>query len=257
MRKAPFPLLSVTVLTSCLLTSCQRSVDRPTGEEAATTTMALTDHVHIEAHLGATRVQPAAEDTALRIGEAGVATVRIQLAAGLSASDSGVPDFIVQIDPPKGVTLTGDRVLSFEAQRDNEFLMEPWERLATDGKLDIPFEVTGPLPKGATLDMNVVGYVRSKISGDEAFVRRRLELALVPESEAEGRATTHSDWGPFDDDRESAVEEPRPLGIGDLAPTFTLPLAGASPQIGANGTFSLDSILGKRPFVLATYRGHW
>ena len=53
------------------------------------------------------------------------AELTIRIPEGLSASTSGVPGVIVQVDPPPGVKLVGKRIQSFEDQRDNEFLMEP------------------------------------------------------------------------------------------------------------------------------------
>jgi hypothetical protein len=176
------------------------------------------------------------------------ATLRIQMGEGASSTDSGIPGFIVQLDPPKGLRLLGDPVVKFEELRDNEFLMEPWERLVTEESTQIGFAVEAGFDPSSTLGVNVVGYVAS--GGKEAFLRRRFELKIENGAVAALGDPTNSSWGPFED----VAPDKRPLVIGDKAPGFT------GPMLGHEGTLakgSLGESLDRGPLIVATYRGHW
>ncbi len=176
------------------------------------------------------------------------ASLRVQLTKGASSSASGIPGFIVQLDPPPGLRLLGKPVVEFEELRDNEFLMEPWERLVTEELTEIGFAVEDGFDPESTLGIIVVGYVAN---GDkEAFLRRRYELKIAQGAAATLGDATDSSWGPFDE----LAADKRPLLIGDKAPGFT------APKLEADGSLegsSLKEATQASPLVIATYRGHW
>lgn len=176
------------------------------------------------------------------------ATLRIRIGKGASSTDAGIPGFIVQLDPPKGLRLLGDPVVEFEELRDNEFLMEPWERLVTEESTEIGFKVEAGFDPSSTLGINVVGYVTSGDKG--ALLRRRFELRIENGAVAALGDPTDSSWGPF----ENVAPEKRPLVIGDKAPGFTGPALGDG---GVLAKGSLGDSLDAGPLVIATYRGHW
>ena len=186
------------------------------------------------------------------------ATLSIELEEGLSGTDAGIPVFIVLLDPPAGLELVGQPVVKFEDLRDNEFLMEPWERIVEAGESRIEFKVTPEMAASATLGINVIGYLASQKEsqkgsqkgGDQAFLRRRFELEIRGGATAVLGDPMDSSWGPF----ESLPEEKRPLVIGDKAPDFVGPTLTAK---GVGEDASLAAIKGNGPRVLATYRGHW
>lgn len=182
------------------------------------------------------------------------ATLSIELEEGLSGTDAGIPGFIVQLDPPAGLELVGEPVVKFEDLRDNEFLMEPWERIVEAGESRIEFKVTPEMAASATLGINVIGYVASdrgpEKGGKEVFLRRRFELDLRGGAMAVLGDPMDSSWGPF----ESLPKEQQPLIIGDKAPDFVGPTLTAR---GVGEDASLAAINGNGPLVLATYRGHW
>ena len=185
------------------------------------------------------------------------ATLSIQLAKGASGSESGIPGFIVQLDVPAGLRLSGEPITGFEDQRSNQFLMEPWERVVTDEETEIGFIVESGFDPASTLGVNILGYVGIGSGADdsgrkEAFLRRRFELKI--EHGAVGQLVDASDssWGPAGD--WPAGE--RPLAVGDRAPGFTGPrlnMDAGTPFL--EGSFDLP--LGSGPLVITTYRGHW
>lgn len=177
-------------------------------------------------------------------GEEFEAVVRFDLSGGLTAHDSGIPGFIVQLDAPPGVELIGERVLEFEALRDNEFLMEPWERLVEGEELVLPLRFSAP---GKTLGINVVGYVATSPGEDDTFVRMRLELPLTEGATTHIGDSSQSSWGPLENERLG----PPTLQIGDPMPAISL------PRLASDEPWSTESLLGTSPFLLVTYRGHW
>ncbi|MEM8710299.1 MAG: hypothetical protein AAGG01_05065 [Planctomycetota bacterium] len=175
------------------------------------------------------------------------AVIELQLAPGVSAQSSGIPGCIVQLDPPPGVELLGERVLEFEALRDNEFLMEPWERLMDKNRLTVPLRLAADLAPDATLGINVIGYVASSPGKDDAFFRQRLELPLLADSTAFRGDPTQTSWGPFG----AEIDTPGPLTIGESIPAFRL------PRLGADRPWSSAEVIGTQPALIVTYRGHW
>jgi len=177
---------------------------------------------------------------AIAVGPTLTATVSIELAEGVSATDSGIPGFILQLDPPQGLELSGKRITEFKQLSRNEFLMEPWERLVKEASVEVQFTLTEMPAKGATLGLILVGYVASEPGKDDAFLRRRLELPLVAGASARTGDPLDSSWGP-----DKAL-----LTIGDKAPSFELPVL-------QGGEIELAHELDGGPMLLTTYRAHW
>ena len=175
------------------------------------------------------------------------AVIKVVPPPGHSLSDSGIPGWIVQLDVPDCVTLTGKRVLRFEELRDNEFLMEPWERLSEEPELVISLRVDADAEPAATLGINVLSYIAAAPGTDDHFVRRRLELPLHANATARPGNAEDTRWGPFG----AESEQPSPLAINDTMPALNLPRLGSSERWSSEGLF------GTKATLLVTYRGHW
>lgn len=201
-----------------------------------------------EARQDAARLDPTAGVTfraelgaeEIEVGPTLTVTVSIDLAEGVSATDSGIPGFILQLDPPQGLELSGKRITEFKQLSRNEFLMEPWERLVKEATVEVQFTLTEKPAKGATLGLILVGYVAREPGEDDAFLRRRLELPLVAGAKARKGDELDSSWGP-----DKAL-----LTIGDKAPSFELPVL-------QGGEIELANELDAGPLLLTTYRAHW
>lgn len=169
-------------------------------------------------------------------------TLEIETAPGWSATDSGVPNPLLQIDVPESARLSGRVIDSFQALSRNDFLMEPYERLVDKPVIVIPFKPTRHITKAGDGDesfgLNILAYLKSP-DGETHFVRRRLELPLAPKAVAESGDANKSNWG---------VEDT--LDIGEKADDFTLPRADGS-------TVSLSDYIGKKNVIVTTYRAHW
>ncbi len=167
----------------------------------------------------------------------------IEIAEGWSATDSGIPNPILQIEVPDSAKLSGKVIDSYKALSRNEFLMEPFERLVTPGSTTIAFKVKKSIKKSAksreSFGLSVLAYLKSPDDGQSYFVRRRVELPLAPKAVAAAGDPTDSKWGVQDT-----------LHIGDKANDFSLP--------GADGsTRTLSEYLGKKNVIVTTYRAHW
>lgn len=183
------------------------------------------------------------------------ATLTIQVGDGVSGSESGIPGFIVQLDPPKGLRLLGDPIIEFKELHANQFLMEPWERLVTEEETKIGFAVEGGFDPSSTLGISVIGYVAEEARTDEtprkeAFLRRRFELKIEHGAVAQPGDASDSSWGP--PERWPVGE--RPLFLGDKAPSFVGPSLNADGSLGQG---SLETSLSAGPVLVAFYRGHW
>ncbi len=167
----------------------------------------------------------------------------VETAPGWSATDSGVPNPILQIEVPDSARLSGKVLDSYRALSRNEFLMEPFERLIKLGPTTISFKVKKSITKstktGESFGLSVLAYLKSPDDGQSYYVRRRLELPLAPKAVAVAGDPTNSKWGVQDT-----------LHIGDKADDFSLPRADGS-------TRSLSEHLGKKNVIVTTYRAHW
>ena len=167
----------------------------------------------------------------------------IEIAEGWSATDSGIPSPILQIEVPDSAKLSGRVIDSYKALSRNEFLMEPFERLVTPGSTTISFKVRKSIKKsaktGESFGLSVLAYLKSPDDGKSYFVRRRVELPLAPKAVSVAGDATDSRWGVQDT-----------LHIGDKADDFSLPRADGS-------TRTLSEYLGKKNVIVTTYRAHW
>ena len=223
MHKSTLHLIGASTLTA-FASGAQESV---TDSAAVDPTAGIT----FRATLGA---------EAIAVGPTLTATVTIELAEGVSATDSGIPGFILQLDPPQGLELSGKRITEYKQLSRNEFLMEPWERLVKETSVEVQFALTEMPAKDATLGLILVGYVAREPGKDDAFLRRRLELPLVAEGTARKGDALDSSWGP----------DKARLTIGDKAPSFELPVL-------QGGEIELAHELDAGPMLLTTYRAHW
>ena len=88
--------------------------------------------------------------------------------------------------------------------------------------------------------LNLLGYVSTRPGEDDAFLRRRLELAVAPGAAGETVSAENSHWG----------ADEGLLNIGDRAALFDLPRADGS-------RVALEQFLGDKNIVVTTYRAHW
>lgn len=195
---------------------------------------APTDAMSVSASIDAKRLR--------RTGEYEI-VLDIEIAEGWSATDSGVPNPILQIEVPKSARLSGRVIDSYKALSRNEFLMKPFERLVKPGTTTIPFKVKKSIKKstktGESFGLSVLAYLKSPDDGKSYFVRRRVELPLAPKAVAVAGDPTNSKWGAEDT-----------LHIGDKADDFSLPRADGS-------TRTLSEYLGEKNVIVTTYRAHW
>ena len=224
--------ISITTFAACALGAiCSGAQDDSSPAPQSQPVRDPIEGVSISARLGADPVQ---------VGPTLTATIVIELAEGVTATDSGIPGFILQLDPPQGVELSGKRITEFRQLSRNEFLMEPWERLVEETPLEVQFTLTEVPSKEATLGIILVGYVASDPGKNDAFLRRRLELPIVSGAPARKGDDLDSSWGP----------DETLLTIGSKAPAFQSPLL-------QGGQLDLADQLGTRPLLFTTYRAHW
>ena len=161
------------------------------------------------------------------------------VAEGLSSDGAGIPAPILQIDVPRGVTLSGKVLKKHRELAQNEFLEAPFERLLKESPVRIEFKLRKELTADDRIGLNILAYVGSSESGEASFVRRRLELEVAPNAEAKSAETTNSNWGTG-----------KRLHIGDKAAAFSLPQADGQKV-------ALKDYLGKKNIIVTTYRAHW
>ena len=175
----------------------------------------------------------------LEVGNDYEIAIEVKLKDGWSASDSGIPKPMLQIDVPKCVKLSGEVLKGFRALSRNEFLQEPYERLITEGKSTVKFKLARKPGAKDRIALNVMAYVSDDPGNNAYFVRRRLELPLEPGAVAEAGDAAKSDWG-----------KQKVLQIGDKAKVFSLPQADGKK-------IKLRTYLGKKNILITTYRAYW
>lgn len=158
---------------------------------------------------------------------------------GLSSDGAGVPAPILQIDVPRGVTLSGKVLKKYGDLAQNEFLQAPYARLLKESPARIEFKLRKELTDGDKIGLNILAYVGSSESGEVTFVRRRLELEVAPNATATTAEPTTSKWGIG-----------KRLHIGDKAAGFSLPQADGTKV-------ALKDYLGKKNIIVTTYRAFW
>lgn len=179
-----------------------------------------------------------AADT-LEVGGDYEIVIEVKLKEGWSASDSGIPKPMLQIDVPKCVKLSGKVLKDFRELSRNEFLQEPYERLITDGKSTVRFKLTRKPGANDSIALNVMAYLSDDPKNNAYYVRRRLELPLEPGAVAQAGDASKSDWG-----------KQKVLQIGDKAKVFSLPQADGKK-------IKLRTYLGKKNILITTYRAYW
>ncbi|MFT7677250.1 MAG: hypothetical protein ACI8QC_001228 [Planctomycetota bacterium] len=185
-------------------------------------------------------VSATVETEAFAVGSSYEILFNVQFPDAVVASKSGVPAPFLQIDVPPSVKLLGKSLVTFKELSQNEFVQLPYERLLTDPKSVIPFELIGTPAKGETIGLNLVAYVSLDDGSKPYFMRRRFELPLVAGSPAVEVKPTKSTWG-IDVDL---------LQIGDELEPFALPLADGTE-------FDVSQWIGKKNIIITTYRAHW
>ncbi len=179
------------------------------------------------------------EADSLNVGEEYEILLVVQMKDGWSASDSGIPNAILQIKVPRSVQLAGKVLETQQELAKNEYLRMPFERLIKENPTRIKFKLLRKPKKKDRLRFNVLAYVRPSSGDDHWFVRRRLKLKIEPGARASSVSTKRSSWG-----------RGKELQLGDKAARFALPRADGS-------TVSLKSYLGKKNIIVMTYRAFW
>lgn len=178
----------------------------------------------------------------VRAGDKLDVLVEVLVGQGWSVGAAGIPEPVLQIGVPEGVTLDG-KVLSEREQARNEWLFSPYERTIRPGESTITLIIDrDSLATSPTLAINLIAYARKSGEENAVFVRRRVELPLVAGTTmSSDQVASRSNWGPpgFDS-----------LNIGDKAQDFTLPRGNAS-------TLALGDVLGKGDVIVTTYRAFW
>lgn len=177
----------------------------------------------------------------LTVGEDHEFTLTIEGDPSWSPSGAGVPDPLVQIKVPPSVELTGRVLDSYREQAQNEFIVEPFERLATVGENAIGFRLVGEPGEGETIGVSIIAYLSSEDGSDARFLRKRLELPVRAGATAEAVAWSEdSSWSSLDD----------VLDIGDRYFDVSLPDAEGN-------TVTLSQLVGDGPLIVTTYRAFW
>lgn len=177
----------------------------------------------------------------LTVGEDHEFTLTIEGDPSWSPSGAGVPDPLVQIKVPPSVELTGRVLDSYREQAQNEFIVEPFERLATVGENAIGFRLVGEPGEGETIGVSIIAYLSSEDGSDARFLRKRLELPVRAGATAEAVAWAEdSSWSSLDD----------VLDIGDRYFDVSLPDAEGN-------TVTLSQLVGDGSLIVTTYRAFW
>lgn len=175
----------------------------------------------------------------LAVGDGSSFVVEVTGERGASTRGAGMPAPILQLDVPPGVTLEGEHLTTLEALSENEFLEAPYERLIEDGSATVTFRLDATPAEDATIGIVVTGYVDGGPEGPW-FLRRRLELPLVPGAVARPGDDADSSWG----------TDPERLVIGARAPLFELPRPDGT-------TVALEQFLGSKNLLITTNRAYW
>ena len=175
----------------------------------------------------------------LTVGESYELHLEWVLKEGWSATDSGIPKPILQIEVPDSVKLAGQVLTEHRELAANEFLQEPFERLLDSNPASIKFELTKEPGDQDAIEFSVLAYVTDKPGEDGWFLRQRYTIPVTANAAAVASDPENSQWG------QGGV-----LQIGDEAPSFELPRADGS-------MFSLDDHLFNSNIIVTTYRAFW
>lgn len=187
-----------------------------------------------------TRISATLPAERLEIGSTYSIQLDIQFPEAVVASKAGAPRPYLQIDVPPSVKLAGKVLTELRELAANELLVHPFERVLSEAKSQIDFELIGEPKAGETIGLNVVAYIEAAEGSKAHFLRRRLELPVAAGAKATESKDRKSDWG-MDKDL---------LQIGDKVPAFSLPQA--------DGTLlDVGGMIGEENLILTTYRAHW
>ena len=190
----------------------------------------LADSIQVAAHLMTAE---------LEVGQSYEFVVELEMEAGVSLSQAGVPAALLQLDVPPSVELEGKILTTHQELASNNFLQAPYERVLKELPSSIRFKLIAAPKDNETIGLNLTGYVSGR-DGSTGFLRRRLELPLQGGASALVTNSRKSSWGI---DKEL-------LQIGDRAPDFTLPRADGSK-------LTLSAKFGEQRILITTYRAHW
>ena len=188
--------------------------------------------IEVAAHLDATALTP---------GETYELTVDLTFPDGVLATGAGTPSPILQLGVPACVQLTGKDLWTAQDLARNNHLRAPFERLIESGSSKVEFVLASEPGPDDRIAVNVVGYLADAARTRESFVRKRVEVALLPGASGEAVEGV-SDWGP----------DEYLLQIGDRLPDVELWDSPDPEQL-----VSLSSVTAERWSVVATYRAHW
>lgn len=179
------------------------------------------------------------EADSLEVGKEYEIAVDVQMKDGWSASDSGIPNAILQIKVPRSIQLDGKVLETQQELSQNEFLRAPFERLIKQNPTRIRFKLLREPKQNDYLRFNVLAYVHSSDGDDHWFARRRYRMRIEPGATASRVSTKRSSWGVG-----------KELQLEDEAVPFDLPRADGT-------TVSLKRYLGKKNIIVTTYRAFW
>lgn len=188
---------------------------------------------------GPLTVSASIQDQPLEVGGVFYVDVDMQLGAGWSASEAGVPGYIVQLDAPVSATPVGD-VLSARQLARNGFMQAPHERLLKGDHAAIEFTLESEPQPGDVIGINVLAYLVHD-DGSAAFARRHVELPVKQRAAGmSDEQATVSTWG----------LDTAGVQIGDKAPAFDLPDKDGELT-------SLADAFEDSDVILTTYRAFW
>lgn len=202
---------------------------------AASLTVAMLTAVGLPPDALSVSVRIAAD--ALNVGSTYDLVVDLHWSDGVSTTTAGLPAPVLQVDAPGCVTLSGKILTDYRDLARNEFLQEPYERLAKDNPTRIEFTLNRPPDPGDAFAINVLAYV--EMNGKKHFARRRMTIPIATGAIGSAVAADRSDWG---------IDNT--LNIGEQADAFTLPRADGS-------MVSLLDYRGKKNVIVTTYRAFW
>lgn len=174
------------------------------------------------------------------VGETYVMRLTITPAADFVTNGAGLAKSILQLDVPDSIELVGRVLTDPRELARNGFLQAPYARLVDDGDSEIEFVVKSEPAPTDRIGVNVLAYVQNESTEDVYFIRRRIDLPVVPESRGSANVmATRSTWG---------IGER--LNIGDTIEPLTLPRADGSE-------LAFEDAFGDGPVVVITYRAFW
>lgn len=175
----------------------------------------------------------------LDVGSTFAVTIQMERGEGWSASDGGVPGYIIQLDAPESAPPSGEVLTDFRALARNGFLQAPYERLVNADTASIEFMLASE-PGADRIGFNVLAYLVHE-DGSATFARRRVDLSLSPgASGSSDQQAEVSTWG----------LETAGLQIGDAAPDADLPDKDGEIT-------SLSAAYADGDVILTTYRAFW